>query len=318
MTTPADHGFGVKRKLWSECLAGEDRHSIVRQIAAMVWNAAAFRIVNEARRIAPSAEQGGVQLNGLMHTLIDDCFFESQMLAIRRLTDSYPITGDPRRRDVFSLTSLLRDMEENAHLITRSNLFAAEGLEYDLELLRQKERDYHLASMAAGERAYFLPGSVDSLRSQRRHEEVDFLAGVAETQRTRGDSVRRGLLTHLRNKLLKACEQIRSRVDKFVAHAASPASRQRANAEDVAVTLNHIWEAHKVIAQIANFLDVYVLTGTSHGFLATPQYDQFAYIDRPLVASGAVAHLGSLWEEYDKETKQWSRWGIDELRDEMA
>ncbi|HUS93382.1 MAG TPA: hypothetical protein VM695_16110 [Phycisphaerae bacterium] len=318
MITSDRDQFNAKRQLWVQCLDGDDRHSVTRQITRMTWNAAAFRVINEARRIAPPAKEGGLQLNGLMHSLIDDCFFESQMLAIRRLTDSYPITGDRRGRDVFSLTSLLRHMEKNAKLMTRSNLLAAEGLEYDYEAVREKEREYHRERMLAGERAYFVPRSLDSHGLQTRQEQIDFLAGVVGTQRSPDDSVRPEILSHLRRKVLGACEEIRVRVDKFVAHAASPDSRQAEDADAMRVDLNHIWEAHKAICEVANFVDMYLLTGTSHGFLAVPQYDQFAYIDRPLVASGCVADLRAMWDAYEKETGEWGLWGIDELRTEMG
>jgi hypothetical protein len=117
----------------------------MQQIFWMVWNVGAFRVINEARRITPRDNQGGVQLNALVHQLIDHSFFESQMLAIRRLTDTYPLTGDPRKRDVFSLTSLLQDMRNHAHLMTRANMFAAEGLQYDYEAVRHKQIEYFRA-----------------------------------------------------------------------------------------------------------------------------------------------------------------------------
>ena len=108
----------------------------------MIWNAAAFRVINEARRLAPPAEEDTVQLNGLVHELIDEGFFEGQLLAIRRLTDRYPITGDRRGYDVWSLTSLLNDMQDHAVLMTRANFFAAEGLEYDVDSVRQRANEY--------------------------------------------------------------------------------------------------------------------------------------------------------------------------------
>ena len=114
--------FRTRRDLWIECFNGNDPHSIMNQICRMVWNTAAFQVINEARRLARPAEENTVQLSGLIHELIDEGFFEGQLLAIRRLTDTYPITDDSRGRDVWSLTSLLDDMRNHVHLMTRGKL----------------------------------------------------------------------------------------------------------------------------------------------------------------------------------------------------
>lgn len=146
MTTTKDFpAFVEQRQLWIECFSGEDPNSVCKQLYQMIWNAAAYRIVNEARRLAPLAKEGGVQLNGMMHRLIDSCFWDSQVLAVRRLMDIYPIEEqESKKRDksVFSLTGLLEDMEHHVHFLTRGNILAAEGLEYDADAVRRKEDAY--------------------------------------------------------------------------------------------------------------------------------------------------------------------------------
>jgi hypothetical protein len=284
----------ARRELWIRCLDGNDRHSIMRQITRMVWNTAAFRVVNEARRIAPPAQEGGVQRNGLMHRLLDDGFFAGQMLAIRRLTDAYPIVGDPRNRAVFSLTSLLDDMRKHAHLMTRANVLAAEGLEYSAD-----------------------PQDFDCY-AELRHADIDALAGVAPENRCPEDAVRPEVMAHLKRKLLAACKDLHVHVDKFIAHAATPESRQAVAADTAAITLNHLYVAHEAICKVANFVDVYLLTGTSHGMLAVPQYNHFAYLDRPLVSREGISILRQTWDAYDKETHDWTLWGLEELRQEFS
>ena len=87
-TTSTMVSLKVKRKQWLKVLAGEDRHSIIKQLSQLAWNAASFQVVNEARRVAPSDPEGGVQLNGLMHQLLDRGFFSNQVVGIRRLNDT--------------------------------------------------------------------------------------------------------------------------------------------------------------------------------------------------------------------------------------
>ena len=101
--TPEYSEFACKRDQWIEWLSGKDPHSITNQIIQMVWDAAVWRVINEARGLAPDAEEGGVQLNGDMHRLIDRTSFQSQAAAIRRLMDKSRVTGN---RGVYSLYGL--------------------------------------------------------------------------------------------------------------------------------------------------------------------------------------------------------------------
>jgi hypothetical protein len=310
--------FRARRELWINCVSGSDRHSIMNQIGDMVWNTAAFRVINEARGLAPPAEEGGVQLNGLVHRLINDCFLDGQMLAIRRLTDNYPITGHPRKRDVFSLTSLLEDMRDHAHLMTRTNIFAAEGLEYDSGHIRDRCDDYARQRRQEGEKAIMIPPELAWHRLEKRHEQIDFFAGVSAEHRSPHDSVRPVVMTRLKEKTVAACESIHDLVDKFLAHAASPESRQAVDPDNFKITLNDLYLAHEAICKVATFVSIYLLGGSSFGGLATPQYDHLAYIDRPLIAGDGIAALQEVWRKYGREVRDWGNWGMDGFQQEFG
>jgi hypothetical protein len=304
--------FKERRALWIRCFDGEDRHSIMRQIYRMIWNTAAFRVINEARRIAPPAEKGTVQLNGLMHDLIDEGFFEGQLLAIRRLTDTYPITDACRGRNVWSLTSLFDDIKKHAHLMTRVNLLAAEGLEYDVDSVRQQANDYLIREFQKS-KMVFTPPELDWERPQMRHEQIDFLSGVSAKHRSPDDIVSREVIEQLKEMVKKACNNIHIHVNQFIAHAATPESRHKVNAQNASITLGHLYNAQEAICKAATFLDLYLLTGHSHGLLAVPQYDHFAHVDKPLVTTEGIAMLRDAWEKYDAETTKWANWGIEEF-----
>lgn len=309
--------FKLRRNLWIECLGGDDRHSIMRQIYRMIWNAATFRVINEARRIAPPAVEGGVQLNGLMHELIDEGFFEGQELAIRRLTDNYPLTDDGRGRDVWSLTSLLDDMQKHAPLMTRANIFAAESLEYDFDLTRQRADEYREQKLREGEQAFFFPKELDWGAIRHRHEQIDFLAGVTAEHRSPHDAVRGVVMERLKEMVRAECSDVHIHINKFIAHAASPESRQKVNADKASITLSHLYRAHTAICKTANFVDIYLLTGTCHQLLPTRHPGQFAYIDRPLVTKEGIATLSDVWDRYHLETEEWSKWGLEGFRQEF-
>ena len=306
--------FKERRKLWIECLSGEDRNSIIQQIQGMIWDAATFNVVNEARKLARPKKGGGVQLNGLVHGLINRGFVASQTLALRRLVDGSELEG---KRGVYSLVALLQDMGKNAHLLTRAHLFAAQ----DLPMEGHAALHCVLEDQAATPSEPADPRMADDLtlmRMERRHEAMDRLAGVDERTRTWQDAVRKGVFLLLKDKVMKACADAKKYVDKFVAHAATPYSRRKVNADAIALTLDHLGHAHKTICEVVNFIDAYLLSGNNPGFLKVPQYNQFEYIERPLVSGRGIGRLGDVWQEYLRETEKWGESGLDKFEAELG
>lgn len=307
--------FKEKRKQWIHCFSGEDRHSIIKQIYNMVWNAAVFKVVNEARRIATNNGEKQAELNGMLHRFIDRCFFDSQLLAVRRLCDPHPFDGP---KGVFSLISLINDMKQYVGLMTRANFFADEGLEYDIEVIRQKEWQYFQEHTKNGSGALWIPNEVDSHSVEQRHNEIDTLTGINKDQRSPDDTVCTNILDFLIGRIKISTDNIKLRVDQNVAHAASPQSRQYKDSDEVSLTLNCLWESHKIICQIANFLDIYLLSRASHTFLPIPQYNHLEFIENPLIGSERVGLISNAWHEFHRETDSWGSWGIKELKEEMC
>jgi hypothetical protein len=304
-----------KRKEWLEVLSGEDRHSIISQITQMTWDDAAFRVINEARRLAPRDPDGGRQLNGLMHSLLDRAFFASHLAAIRRLMDDrYPLNG---KKGVYSLPALLKDMRQHRELLTREAIFASEGLEYDYEPIRQKHLEYASKQEKAGKRTYWVPEDLGWRKHERRHERIDQLAGVQAQDRQPGDMVRENIFCKLKQKTEKASKDVVCHVNTFIAHAATPESRALVGADEAGLTLNHLWQAHQHLCEVAGFLAIYVLGDSFRSPLPIPQYDQFKYIERPLIDASQVGKLADLWRQIDKETHGWSQWGLDQYAKEF-
>ena len=308
--TPEYRKFKNKRKLWVDCLSGDDRHSVQRQISKMLWYAAAFRVVNEARRLAPPAKEGGVELNGTVHCLLDHGFFTSQMIAVRRLNDRSGLRG---KEGVYSLGGLLRDMMASADLMTREHLLAAERLEYDYRPVRAEYDAYCREQERAGETGYGIPEELDWERHELRHQVIDRLACIDRKQRAPTDPIPPEVFGRLDKKMKDACRDVHNHVNKFVAHAASPESRVLVNADDNRVTLGQLWTAHETISKVANFVSIYILHGPGYGGLPIPQYDHLAHIERPLVSRDDVEKLAEEWRRYEEETQKWASWGLDEF-----
>lgn len=308
--------FKAKREVWIQCFSGKDRNSILNQIYQMVWNAAVFKVVNEARRIAPVDSKGQTEINGMLHRFIDRCFFDSQFLAIRRLTDAAYEIDDPKK-GISSLVAVLIDLKANISLITRENLFLVDGLEYDYEAIQQRELAYTLEQSQKGSSAYWLPSELDSHSVRIRHEHIDVLCGVIPDQRKPSDTIKTDVFDQLINRVKKASGEVNVHVNKYIAHAATPESREYVKTNEVSVTLGHLWDAHKVICQVANFVDIHMLSRASHSFLPVPQYDHLEFIDKPLVSTAGVEVLSKAWHEFHKETDSWGQWGIKDLQQEM-
>ncbi|MHC4441127.1 MAG: PGN_0703 family putative restriction endonuclease [Planctomycetota bacterium] len=295
--------FRQKRDEWIRCLADtDDRNSLLNQLYWMTWNAAVFEVINEARRHAPTASSGDVKLNGMVHRLINTCFFESQSIAIRRLTDQGGLKG---KRGVFSLTSLIEDMKKNVHLLTRENLFLAEELPIDPEPIRKQRDEYLQQKNRDGEKPFSTPPELNSARIVRRHIEIDKLCEVSAENRSPYDTIKTKIFDAMLDKL-NTCQEVISHVNKFVAHAATPGSRATVNADDTGITLGHLRRAHEVLCRTLDLLDLYLLTRTNRRFLASAIFDKFEYIDRPLINTEKIEYLEEAWRRFEEETHKWS------------
>lgn len=304
-----------KRTEWIECLDGNDRNSIRQQIVRMTWNVAAYRIVIEARRLAPPASDGGVELNGMVNELLDQSFAQSHMVAIRRLTDTGELTGN---KGVYSLGSLIRDIKSCREAITRENLLKLENLCYDITELQAKEAAFHAEKLVEGTSEYFVPARLHSFPIKRRHEDLDRLCGVRSDARQPQDTVQENILDRLLQRLDVACSRLKTHVDKFIAHSATPGSREIVGADSTVLTYGHLWEAHQVVCQVSSFVNVRLLGGASLHPLATAVFDQFQFIERPLVSKENVGALRQAWKDLERQMHEWGNWQMDELEDETA
>jgi hypothetical protein len=318
-SSPTRQKLPEKRKQWLEALSGSDPNSINRQLTQLTWDSAAYRVINESRRLAkpvdPSDPQGRVQLSGLVHNLIERGFFVSQMAAIRRLTDKYPLEGG---RSVYSLIGLLDDLIEHRHLITRRSIFDAEKIEYDSMAIEKRFQDFIEETHRTGQKAYGIPHDCSTIPHNMRHAHFDFLAGVESSMRHPSDQIRQELFERLTKRISDASKNVINHVNKFVAHAATPESRAGASAANMDVTLGYLWDAQKCLCEVAGFLSIYVLGDAQLSFLPIPQYDQFQYIERPLVNHANISGLKEVWTDFSQECIQWGRWGPDAYRAEFG
>lgn len=301
-----------KREEWLKALNGDDPHSIKKQLAWMTWNVAAYRLVNEARRLAPAAPEGGAQLNGLMHNMLDRVFFAAHAAAVRRLVDNGGMTG---KRGVYSLIGLLDDMSKHSELFTRASLLAAEGLQYDFEESRKKAIAFFQQQSDAGNNPSGAPNTDNWRFSLLRHERIDRLTGVNPRGRKPGDVIPKEKIKILKEQVLSSCKRIKEYVDKHVAHAATPESRKVMTVSGP--TLGDLWKANEILCRVASCVATQFLGDSFATNLAYPQFDQFVYIDRPLATAETIPQLKGAWEAFSNETEKWNYFAFDKSDEEV-
>jgi hypothetical protein len=275
-----------KLKEWENWYS-EDQNSVCAQISDMLLDAAVFYAINEARKYATIDAQGNPELNWLVHNFIDRSFLKTQALLVRRLCDG--------RKDVISLRRLINDMEENKSLLTRENILSAFGYPYDYEKVIKEGCQTNNSTIR-----------FNGAQSEIVHKNIDLLTGVKPEQRQQNDTVQDGVFDRL-NKWLDKCEPIVNSVNKIVAHAATPESREKVPAKDLKISLARIHKAHCRIVRIAAFIGQVVLY-KSVGLTHLPSYagNKFEHFEKPLITKNNIEKLKNSWDRYDKHIKQLS------------
>jgi len=321
MNNSAVEELRKKREEWRKCLADKDPNSILHQMLRMIDEAIAFRIIIEARKHTSKNKNGEPKLNILIHRLIDKGFLCVQATAIRRLIDHSPLEG---KKGVFSLYSLLEDIKKHIRLFTRENIFAAEGLEYDVEAVKSKFYEY--ARKQPGGRVLNPPSCFDWYKLEERHKIIDQLSNVSKENRKPNDTVHKEYLEHLQNYLKEHCQKFIEIVNKYIAHAATPVSRKEIIYKDKKdkdidnVDLGNLWEAQKAICKVARFIDHYLLYLDSLPSILVPTYtfDYLEHIDKPLIETDKVQCLDNVKKDYADEEREWCWKNIEEFKDETS
>jgi hypothetical protein len=112
------HEFRVFRRKCLEYMRGDSETSVVNQVHELAWDTAAFRTLNEARRIEPDREP-----NGATWELLTKGYAGIMTQGVRRLIDR-----DPRTDSVWNV---ITELEKRPELLTRENFVCHDGLPYD-------------------------------------------------------------------------------------------------------------------------------------------------------------------------------------------
>lgn len=301
-------GFESKWKEWQGCLADDaDRNSVSMQVKSMMWRACAFRTINDARGLAVEAKDGGLQLNALLHGLLDESFIASQLIDIRRLSeDNWKIDGP---KGVRSLGVLLKDLEQHVDLLTRSNLCKALGVPVDMTALYREIHDQTIEKLREGRKVFAGGGRFPY--AEGTHGIIDEFCGVDASSRRPQDRVDSELFRNMRKRLRNDCLQATTWADKFLAHAATPASRETVVIK--AIDLGELWRAQETIARIYSVLE-HLFGGAAAPCVPIVAYDIGRWAEQPLVNRQDLPRFRSAWERWSETARDWNNDSLDWMR----
>jgi hypothetical protein len=276
-----------KTQQWIDCLDGEDLNSITNQLTRLTWNITAFRVlVEEAYDLASDAPEGCKQLNGLLFRLLQESFLESLLMGLRRLMDSER-DGLNGKRGVYSLSALLKDVSEHSHLLTRG------------AIVRLGPPDGSIQDQRRG--VEFIEAWTRS-----RNQLVDELVSVTENNRKTEDRIGRHVFDGRRRMLEVKFTMAEGLINKKIAHAATPRSRQGFNFDRV--HWDDLYGLHAELCKTTHFLQDLISESGMSSLLPMFQGDEFDYLARPIVAEKDLQTLADRWAKLGSEYKSWRHW----------
>jgi hypothetical protein len=288
------------REIWKERFELGKPNSIATQLCRLTLNVQGFEVFQEAVALSPDAEDGGKQLNGMVFRLLTDSFLDSFMSSIRRLID------DDTRSN--SLVRLLMDMHKHRAKFSRELILESEGVAYDWAELTAIEQAEFSEQLQRGE-TYSHGGSYigSSDQSRDRHEAIDKLSGVTESNRKPTDRIQQDLFERLREYIVEPCTKVKNHVDQYIAHA--PREEHIKPVEPILVKDLH--HAHQVLCEVAGFLSLHFLKCSQYSFFVQPSGYAFMFLEKPLCPKTHHYHLEQKLQDLESKFRKYSEWHPD-------
>lgn len=282
-------------ELWKQAFE-DDEHAVLPTLVQFAWNYAAFSSVVELVRAAPENERGGKQMNSMLLELLTSTYWGSAVMAIRRLVDRGSISGE---RGVYSLRSIINDAQGHRERLTRRVYIEVIARQpYDYEQVEQRYWQYVLGQVPG---PVHVPPELHFELSQRRHEEFDWLSGVSQNNRSEDDLIQTEVFDRLKDRLARL-DTIAEHGTIYFAHASTTESRAGRGLQNW--NLHEAKEALRDLANVAEFVGRWFCGSGIGDILPTPQFDQFEFLDRPLI-DGPTHVLQDRWDEFRDEVSSW-------------
>ncbi len=123
-------------------------------------------------------------------------------------------------------------------------------------------------------------------------------------RRTRGDMVKQQVFENLESQIQK-CDHVKTYVDKFIAHAAAPETREDLQTEEEAMTLERLEACYRTLYCVASFISGSLLWDSSLGGLPVPQFDHLKDIEKRWVSPRNVGKARETWRAFEEKVSGW-------------
>jgi hypothetical protein len=290
--------YHKKFEEWRDMLLGEDKHSIRNQIYDMIWDCVFFQCINESRRYAAKDDKGVPKLNKGLHYFINQSFFKTQLLSIRKLTDKdFDKVRKNKQYTVSSLYNLVEDIKKNDRILTRKNILIFNDLPYDYERVMsdfEKNTDWTKGPVV-------VPNEMEC--SKILHKHIDSITKITASKRSPEDLVLNTNSFKCFDDWLSSSQELYDYVNKYIAHSATFENR-RGISNEIEGALGKVLNAHKVICETATFIGNLLFGGFGE-FLPFAQCDIFEYLDEPVASKETIGKLKAFWNRYRLETQEW-------------
>lgn len=260
-------------KKWNEMLKGNDIHAISNQITKMLTADIEFRTINEAKRINNEKKR---EQNEIIHSFIINGFVFPQYLRIRSLTERP--SGD-REKAVYSLPTIINEIEENSNLITRENYVYCTTGSYNC-----KEDNRNL---------WF--------RIKRLHQKFDSVSMKKAKNRCKNDKINKKFFAEMKKKFeITEFHKLRKYVNKYLVHSADPKNRGAIEL----FPFEDMDKIYKIICSVARELGEKILNAHID-FCPEWLYDPLEYLDMPLVTRDDIDDIRSYWNSRKKHVSKF-------------
>jgi len=293
---------------WIMCLRGEDENSIFNQITLMLWDTAIFRVIGESQKDKFNKNPQTPRMNRQLYSFVYRNYLHTQCAYIRRITDpNSSLTG---KYGTYSLGAIINDLIIYREKLSREKYLDLQGLPYDYSKRKDNELAFCLKQPLG--KGFFVPEELNWWKIKDAHETFDRLSHSNLDKRKPSDLIDENLLVSLRDKL-EDSRKIHLYVNKFIAHAATLESRSFIDIDENSLSLSDIWDTHRIIFNISNFLSA-VLFSIDNMPLAIEHPNFFYFWDEPFFEEEeAFDKVRATLESYREETETWMESSIKDV-----
>jgi hypothetical protein len=279
---------------WHQLLHNDAEHSVLSQYSNMMWQDAAWRMANEARRYAfddgPSAA-----INPILGKLIDHGYAMGQIISLSRLLErSDP---DHPKKAVVSIRRIVDEMYDNRALFTREIFVANDKIPYDW-----------IPTQAAAPNQWVEPtGANGSMMASLMHVKFDKLSGISSNNRSRTDQIPETIFQRLKDMLDDSVfDEIKNLRNKSVAHAADAYSRSQIANLRKSLKFSELEKAHHILTGVIQSVSMGLLFGYQVGTsVPREQPEAFEHFDKPFIDPSRKKEFYRFWCAHSEEREGW-------------